>query len=85
MDATPAKTWLFNRHVTWPCSENAHGLSVPSEVSETGRTRGGGPGARNVPQHTLDEARVRLSTKVVSLQQLVPNGSTSVRLTWQLA
>ncbi|RZF44477.1 hypothetical protein LSTR_LSTR002250 [Laodelphax striatellus] len=65
-------------------AENAHGLSVPSEVSETGRTRGGGPGARNVPQHTLDEARVRLSTKVVSLQQLVPNGSTSVRLTWQI-
>ncbi|XP_039283928.1 roundabout homolog 2 isoform X2 [Nilaparvata lugens] len=63
-------------------AENAHGLSVPSAVSTEARTLGPGPGARHVPQHTLDEARVRLSTKVVSLEQLVPNGSTSVRLTW---
>ncbi|XP_075224149.1 roundabout homolog 2-like isoform X2 [Lycorma delicatula] len=63
-------------------AENAHGLSIPSGVSAEIRTLG--VGARAVPQHQLDEARSRLDTKVVVLNQLTPVSSTSVKLNWEI-
>lgn len=79
MDLKPDTSYVFLVR-----AENAHGLSVPSGVSEVARTLRLGPDSRNVPQHTLDEARARLSTKVVSLLQLVASASTSIRLSWEV-
>ncbi|GFG28560.1 hypothetical protein Cfor_11692, partial [Coptotermes formosanus] len=63
-------------------AENSHGLSVPSPVSEVARTLGAD--RRSVPQYELDEARVRLGTKVVQLRDVQPISSTSVRLIWDI-
>lgn len=64
-------------------AENSHGLSVPSPVSEVTHTLGSD--RRSVPQYELDEARVRLGTKVVQLRDLQPISSTSVRLLWDVS
>lgn len=64
-------------------AENSHGLSVPSPVSEVARTLGAD--RRSVPQYELDEARVRLGTKVVQLRDVQPISSTSVRLIWDVS
>ena len=64
-------------------AENSHGLSVPSPVSEVARTLGSD--RRSVPQYELDEARVRLGTKVVQLRDVQPVSSTSVRLLWDVS
>lgn len=64
-------------------AENSHGLSVPSPVSEVARTLGSD--RRSVPQYELDEARVRLGTKVVQLRDVQPVSSTSVKLLWDVS
>jgi hypothetical protein len=64
-------------------AENSHGLSVPSPVSEVAHTLGSD--RRSVPQYELDEARVRLGTKVVQLRDVQPVSSTSVRLLWDVS
>ena len=64
-------------------AENSHGLSVPSPISEVARTLGSD--RRSVPQYELDEARVRLGTKVVELRDVQPISSTSVRLLWDVS
>lgn len=64
-------------------AENSHGLSVPSPVSEVARTLGSD--RRSVPQYELDEARVRLGTKVVQLRDVQPLSSTSVKLLWDVS
>jgi len=56
---------------------------VPSLVSEVARTLGSD--RRSVPQYELDEARVRLGTKVVQLRDVQPVSSTSVRLLWDVS
>ncbi|XP_068086117.1 protein sax-3 [Anabrus simplex] len=63
-------------------AENPYGLSVPSPVSERVRTLAADH--RNVPQYELDEARARLSTKVVQLRDVQPLSSTSVKLIWDI-
>ncbi|XP_039284041.1 roundabout homolog 2 [Nilaparvata lugens] len=65
-------------------AENAHGLSVPSDTSKVVRTLGSSEGTRTVPPQLLDEARVRLGTKVIVLQDLSPVSSTSVKLVWEI-
>lgn len=61
-------------------SENAYGLSIPSNTSEILRTLGGEP--RGVSQAQLDEARLRLGTRVITLKNLTPTGSTTVKVSW---
>lgn len=56
---------------------------MPSPVSEVARTLGSD--RRSVPQYELDEARVRLGTKVVQLRDVQPVSSTSVRLLWDVS
>jgi hypothetical protein len=56
---------------------------VPSPVSEVAQTLGAD--RRTVPQYELDEARVRLGTKVVELRDVQPISSTSVRLIWDVS
>nr|CAD7201378.1 unnamed protein product [Timema douglasi] len=76
-DLKPATSYMFLVR-----AENSHGLSVPSKVSEVVKTLG--TDHRSVPQYELDEARVRLSTKVLTLKQVQPLSSTSVRLIWDI-
>ena len=63
-------------------AENSHGLSVPSNVSSLARTLS--QDSKAVAPQMLDEARTRLGTKVLALQDLVPISSTSIRVTWQV-
>lgn len=63
-------------------AENANGLSVPSDMSAVGRTLAADSEA--VPQHQLEEARVRLATKVVVLKKLQASSSTSCILSWEV-
>lgn len=65
-------------------AENAHGLSVPSGVSKVVHTLGRGDNSRVVPPQILDEARARLGTKVIILQELIPITSTAVKLSWEV-
>ncbi|XP_049767979.1 protein sax-3-like [Schistocerca cancellata] len=64
-------------------AENSHGLSVPSPVSSVAKTLSSAD-QRTVPRYELDEARSRLSTKVVVLRDVMPLSSTSVRLVWDI-
>ncbi|KAG8254706.1 Roundabout 1 [Homalodisca vitripennis] len=63
-------------------SENANGLSVPSEMSSVARTLAADSEA--VPQHQLEEARIRLAAKVVTLKELRASSSTSCILSWEI-
>ncbi|EEB14086.1 predicted protein [Pediculus humanus corporis] len=63
-------------------SENLNGLSPPSPLSEQVKTLGGD--LRAVSKSELDEARSRLSTKVVELKHIEAISSTSVRLNWKI-
>ncbi|KAF6203181.1 hypothetical protein GE061_003598 [Apolygus lucorum] len=63
-------------------AENSFGLSVPSNISGTGRTLS--KDSRAVAPQQLDEARTRLGTKVLSLMELGATSSTSVRVTWEV-
>ncbi|XP_014272769.1 roundabout homolog 2 [Halyomorpha halys] len=63
-------------------AENSVGLSMPSPVSETVRTlREGG---QAIAPHLLDEARVRLSTRAVTLKDVSAISSSSVKVEWEL-
>ncbi|KAK6632671.1 hypothetical protein RUM43_013441 [Polyplax serrata] len=63
-------------------AENSNGLSSPSPLSDHVRTLGAD--MRAVSQSELDEARSRLSTKVVELRHIEAISSTSVRLNWKI-
>lgn len=63
-------------------AENSNGLSSPSPLSDHVRTLGAD--MRAVSQSELDEARSRLSTKVVELRHIEAISSTSVRLNWKV-
>ncbi|KAL1475212.1 hypothetical protein MTO96_037463 [Rhipicephalus appendiculatus] len=63
-------------------AENAHGLGVPSPVSETIRTLGMAP--QFLPEYNLDEARAKLSASVVTLQDIRAMSSTAVKLNWKV-
>lgn len=63
-------------------AENAYGLSVPSNTSEILHTQSGE--TQGVSQAQLDEARIRLGTRVITLKNLTPTGSTTVRVSWEL-
>lgn len=63
-------------------SENAYGLSVPCNTSEVLKTLGGE--LRGVSQSQLDEARIRLGTRVITLKNLTPTGSSTVRVSWEV-
>lgn len=62
-------------------AENAHGLSLPSPVSDIVRTLGS---RRTLPDHDLDEARNRLATNVVELKEVKSSSSTAIRLAWDI-
>lgn len=62
-------------------SENAYGLSVPSEMSEVIHTLGE---KSIISEHTLAEARARLSGKVIVLKELFAETSTSIRVVWEV-
>ncbi|XP_073999543.1 roundabout homolog 2-like isoform X2 [Rhodnius prolixus] len=70
------------RYVFIVRAENSYGLSVPSNISALARTLS--KDSRAVPPQQLDEARTRLGTKVLTLMELVPLSSTSVRVTWEV-
>ncbi|CAH1399529.1 unnamed protein product [Nezara viridula] len=76
-DLKPETRYIFTVR-----SENAFGLSVPSNMSEILRTLGGEP--RGVSQAQLEEARLRLGTRVINLMELSPISSTTVRVTWEI-
>ena len=63
-------------------SENAYGLSVPSEMSETISTLG--EQSSFVSEDALAEARSRLSGQVIELKELFAETSTSIRVTWEV-
>ncbi|GLG97679.1 Hemolin [Gryllus bimaculatus] len=63
-------------------AENPYGLSIPSPLSESARTQRAD--RRAVPRYELDEARARLSAKVVTLRDVQPLNSTAVRLLWDI-
>ncbi|XP_025199330.1 roundabout homolog 2-like [Melanaphis sacchari] len=62
-------------------AENSHGLSVPSALSAMVKT-----GGTNtiITQQSLEEARERLSTKVIDFKELYAVSSTSVRVMWEV-
>ena len=63
-------------------AENAYGVSVPSEMSDMVHTLG----EKSVTaEHTLAEARSRLSGKIVVLKELVAETSTSIKVTWEVS
>lgn len=62
-------------------AENSHGLSVPSALSAVVKT--GGSNAV-ITQQSLDEAREKLSTKVIDFKELFAISSTSVRIMWEV-
>lgn len=63
-------------------AENSYGVSVPSEMSDIVHTLG----EKSVTaEHTLAEARGRLSGKVIVLKELVSETSTSVKVTWEVS
>ncbi|XP_054285498.1 roundabout homolog 2-like [Macrosteles quadrilineatus] len=63
-------------------SETAAGLSVPSDVSPVARTLAADSEA--VPHHQLEEARVRLAAKVVTLTHVRATASTAITLSWEI-
>lgn len=63
-------------------AENTHGMSIPSGASNVVRTLGAHSFA---PQHLLDNARTKLSNKVLVLRDLFPLSSTSVRVIWDVS
>ncbi|XP_050537160.1 roundabout homolog 2 isoform X2 [Daktulosphaira vitifoliae] len=62
-------------------AENSHGLSVPSALSAVVKT--GGSNAV-ITQQSLDEAREKLSNKVIDFKELFSISSTSVRIMWEV-
>lgn len=76
-DLKPDTTYVFVVR-----AENANGLSVPSEMSSVARTLAADSEA--VPQHQLEEARIRLASKVVVLRKLQASSSTSCTLSWEV-
>lgn len=63
-------------------AENSHGMGPPSPVSKVIRTLGLAP--HLLPDYDLDEARAKLSTSVVTLQDMHAVSSTAVKLTWKI-
>lgn len=63
-------------------AENSVGLSVPSPVSETVRTLK--EGGQAIAPHLLDEARNRLATRSLSLKDVSPISSSSVKVEWEV-
>ncbi|GAB6023129.1 hypothetical protein CHUAL_007213 [Chamberlinius hualienensis] len=72
----PDTTYLFLVR-----AENSHGLSVPSPVSDVIQTMGS---RRKLPDHDMDEARIKLSNNVVVLKEVKALSSTAIKLTWDL-
>ncbi|XP_064470549.1 protein sax-3-like isoform X2 [Ornithodoros turicata] len=70
------------RYIFLVRAENSHGLGPPSAVSDVFRTLGLSPHA--LPEYNLDEARAKLSTAVVILQDMRAVSSTAVKLTWKI-
>ncbi|XKL63096.1 hypothetical protein PGB90_005460 [Kerria lacca] len=62
-------------------SENSHGMSAPSAASKIVRTLAA---HSSTPQHLLDNARLKLSNKVLVLRDLFPLSSTSIRVIWDV-
>lgn len=62
-------------------AENSQGFSVPSEVSEVVQTMGE---KSILAEHELAEARLRLNAQVIILKELVPETSTSIKVTWEV-
>lgn len=76
-DLRPDTTYIFVVR-----AENSHGMSVPSGASNIVRTLGT---YSTTPQHLLDNARSKLSNKVLVLRDLFPLSSTSVRIVWDVS
>ncbi|XP_040355859.1 roundabout homolog 1 [Ixodes scapularis] len=71
-----------SRYVFIVRAENAHGLGPPSPASDTIRTLGLAP--HFLPEYNLDEARAKLTSCVVTLQEIRATSSTAVKLTWRV-
>ncbi|KAH7945901.1 hypothetical protein HPB49_016958 [Dermacentor silvarum] len=71
-----------SRYVFIVRAENSHGLGVPSPLSEPIRTLGMTP--HFLPEFNLDEARAKLSSCVLSLQDIRAVSSTAVKLNWKI-
>ena len=63
-------------------AENSHGISIPSGASSVVRTLGTNSAT---PQHLLNNARSKLSSKVLVLRDLFPITSTSIRVVWDVS
>lgn len=62
-------------------TENSYGMSVPSGTSNVVRTSA----TSNTTEHLLDNARSKLSNKVLILRDLFPLSSTSVQVVWDVS
>lgn len=62
-------------------AENSHGLSLPSPISDMVHTLGS---RRKLPDHDMDEARVKLSGSVVELKDIQSLSSTAIKLVWEV-
>ncbi|XP_067137945.1 roundabout homolog 1-like isoform X3 [Centruroides vittatus] len=71
-----------SRYIFLVRAENSHGLSLPSPTSDVIKTLGLPP--HILPDYDLDEARLRLSTITVELQDIKPISSTAVKLYWKI-
>ncbi|CAN7939524.1 unnamed protein product, partial [Ixodes hexagonus] len=71
-----------SRYIFVVRAENSHGLGPPSPASDIIRTLGLAP--HSLPDHNLDEARVKLTTCTVTLQDVRAASSTAVKLTWRI-
>ncbi|XP_065216561.1 roundabout homolog 2 isoform X2 [Planococcus citri] len=75
-DLKPDTTYVFVVR-----AENSHGISIPSGASSVVRTLGANTAA---PQHLLNNARSKLSSKVLILRDLFSISSTSIRVVWDV-
>ncbi|CAN7938875.1 unnamed protein product, partial [Ixodes hexagonus] len=69
-----------SRYIFIVRAENAHGLGLPSPASDIIHTLA----LHFLPEHNLDEARVKLTTCSVTLLDIRAASSTAVKLTWRI-
>ncbi|CAN7940842.1 unnamed protein product, partial [Ixodes hexagonus] len=71
-----------SRYIFIVRAENSHGLGPPSPASDVMRTLGLAPDF--LPEHNLDEARVKLTACVVTLLGLRAASSTAIKFNWRI-
>ena len=66
-------------------ARNSHGLSHPSDVSNTVRTKGGSGARPTLPPLDVSEVQAKLNGQVVVLKEAEVLSSTSIKLSWEVS